>query len=233
MSFFRRLAVSISVLGLLGCEPQGNPSPAIVDEQGEPIFTDLFADGLAQWMSASGGSVGGEWQFDDGVVMLSAAGGGDILTRQLYEDFELQIEWKISEGGNSGIFYGVAPDGQAVWTSGPEFQILDDAAFPDLAGSTETTGAVFGLYAPEKASPLPAATGFNSTKIIVRAGQVEHWLNGAKVAEFDMALNDWSERIAGSKFAPYPSFGQISDGHIALQDHGNQVWYRNAKIREL
>ena len=105
--------------------------------------------------------------------------------------------------------------------------------FPDLAGSTETTGAVFGLYAPEKASPLPAATGFNSTKIIVRAGQVEHWLNGAKVAEFNMALNDWSERIAGSKFAPYPSFGQISDGHIALQDHGNQVWYRNARIREL
>jgi hypothetical protein len=233
VSFFRRLAVSISVLWLLGCEPQDNPLPGIVDEQGEPIFTELFADGLAQWMSVSGGSVGGEWQFDDGVVMLSAAGGGDILTRRLYEDFELQIEWKISEGGNSGIFYGVAPDGQAVWTSGPEFQILDDVAFPDLAGSTETTGAVFGLYAPEKASPLPAATGFNSTKIIVRAGQVEHWLNGAKVAEFNMALNDWSERIAGSKFAPYPSFGQISDGHIALQDHGNQVWYRNARIREL
>ena len=68
-------------------------------------------------------------------------------------------------------------------------------------------------------------------QVILR--QVEHWLNGAKVAEFNMALNDWSERIAGSKFAPYPSFGQISDGHIALQDHGNQVWYRNARIREL
>jgi hypothetical protein len=232
VSLFTRLVVSLFVLGLIGCEPQ-DPSQGVVDDQGDPIFTELFADGLDQWMSVDGGSVGNEWQFDDGVVMLSAAGGGDILTRQTYGDFELQIEWKISEGGNSGIFYGVAPDGKAVWTSGPEFQILDDDAFPQLAGSTETTGSVFGLYVPENASPLPAATGFNATKIVIRAGQVEHWLNGAKVADFDMALDDWADRIAGSKFAPYPLFGRITKGHIALQDHGNRVWYRNAKIREL
>ena len=233
MSFFHRLAVSLTVVGLLGCEPQADSLPGVVDQQDDAIWTDLFAGGLKNWMSISGGSVGDEWQFDGGVVMLSAAGGGDILTRQLYEDFELQIEWKISEGGNSGIFYGVAPDGQSVWASGPEFQIVDEGAVPTLAGTTETPGAVFGLYVPEKASPLPAATGFNATKIIVRAGQVEHWLNGSKVADFDMKLDDWVERLAGSKFASFPLFGRVSKGHIALQDHGNQVWFRNARIREL
>ena len=233
MRFLQWLAVCLLLAGLFGCGPQGYSSSDATDQQDDPVWTDLFADGLEGWTSVGGGSVGDEWKYDGGVVMLSAAGGGDILTRELYKDFELQIEWKISEGGNSGIFYGVAPDGQAVWTTGPEFQILDDVAFPDLAGSTETTGAVFGLYAPDGASPLPAATGFNSTKLIVRSGQVEHWLNGSKVAEFDMKLDDWSDRIANSKFAPFASFGRVSEGHIALQDHGNRVWYRNAKIREL
>ena len=241
MSFFHRLAVSLTVAGLLGCEPQADSLPGVVDQQDDAIWTDLFAGGLKNWMSISGGSVGDEWQFDGGVVMLSAAGGGDILTRQLYEDFELQIEWKISEGGNSGIFWGVVedPDLSEPYYTGPEVQILDiDKAKYDSSREKEDEfyqpGALYDLSRPSEQVAKPA--GMWNHVVIHINHEKNHGhvvLNSVKIHEFPINGVQWEKMIAGSKFKDWSKFGTYKTGKIGLQDHGNPVAFKNIKIKNL
>ena len=228
------VALAITSLGFL---ITSNNDGALAEPKtvttGKSDWIDLLAGGsLEQWMSIGGEAPDSLWEVSEGELTLLQGGGGDILTRRAFQNFELHLDWRISSGGNSGIFYRVANDGQPVWTSGPEYQILDDEFFPQLAGSTELRGSVFGLYAA-KGSPKKPTSAFNTALIRVRGGEVQHWLNGTLVAQFDMHSDDWQRRVAASKFAVFPSFGRLKEGHIALQDHGNQVWYRNIRIREI
>jgi len=187
---------------------------------------------LEGWTNPMGGKVGPQWQVIDAELVLVEGGGGDIVTVETFENFELQLEWRISEGGNSGIFFRVVMDGNPVWMSGPEYQILDDFSFPALMGSRRTTGAVFDLHTP-KAHPLRPLDQFNETTIRVTDGQVQYWLNGERIADFYIGSQDWKQRVAASKFSIYEQFGVNTSGHIALQDHGNPVWFKNIKVRGL
>jgi len=172
------------------------------------------------------------WRVQDGCLVCAGAGGGDIVTDGTFADFELLLEWRISPGGNSGIMYRVTEDGDYPWLSGPEMQILDNARHADGQSPLTSAGSAYALYAPEHDDTRPVGE-FNEVRIVVRGPHVEHWLNGVEQCEYELWSEDWKERVAASKFASMPNYGLAKRGHIALQDHGDLVWYRNIKIREL
>lgn len=223
-----RLLLAGLLLGSLGaCEKTAQNSDHGSDWR--PLFDGRTLDG---WSGVNGAEIGSAWQVENGELVLTAGGAGDLVTREKFADFELQLEWKISAGGNSGIIYRVADGDGAVWMSGLEYQVLDNDGYPNLEKPSHTAGSVFDLYAPAAEVARPAGE-YNSTRIRVEDGRVEHWLNGQKVVSFALDSEDWRQRLADSKFSDYAQFGRVGRGYIALQDHGDRVWYRNVKIREL
>lgn len=176
------------------------------------------------------------WYAHQGMLASNGTGDdmkGDIVTEEEFDNFILETEWRISEGGNSGIFYLVEEDEYpTVYATGPEYQILDDQGYPEPLEDDQYTGANYGMHAPENA-PVKPAGEWNTTRIVVDNGHVEHWLNGEKVVEYELWSDEWKERVASGKWSDYPDYGTYKNGHIALQDHGSQVWFRNMKIRNL
>lgn len=173
------------------------------------------------------------WEVRDG-CLTHVSGGGDIITVEQFENYELALEWKISPGGNSGIFYHVQElDGlNYVWETGPEMQVLDNAAHADGRNPLTSAGANYALHAPPRDSTAPVGE-FNRVRIVCRGDHVEHWLNDVKCVEYDLGSPAWTKLVEGSKFKSMPNYGKFRKGHIALQDHGDLVWYRNVKIRPL
>ncbi len=172
------------------------------------------------------------WVVRDGCLIHTGPGGGDIITEEQFDNFELKLEWRIAPAGNSGIFYRVSEKYRAVYESGPEMQVLDNAEHPDGRNPKTSAGANYGLYAPIRDTTVPVGF-FNKVRIVVRGAHVEHWLNGVKVVEYELWSKDWKDRVASSKFKRWPGYGMSPAGHIALQDHGDRVWYRNIKLRPL
>lgn len=171
------------------------------------------------------------WQVVDG-ALTRVAPAGDIISVDQYGDFELELEWQISPGGNSGIFFRVTEDAENTYHTGPEMQVLDDAANHEGSNPLTAAGANYGLYPATPGAVKPAGE-WNQVRILVQGPHVEHWLNGVKVVEYQLWTPEWEALVAGSKFAQWPGYGRASSGHIALQDHGDQVAYRNIRIREL
>ena len=158
----------------------------------------------------------------------------DIVTRETFGDFDLRLEWKISEGGNSGIMYHVRETDEYPWQTGPEMQVLDDDRHPDAEDPTHRAGALYDMIAPDTTKKQLRPVGeWNEVRLVVDDGRAEHWLNGEKIVEYPAEGEDWMEMIANSKFADMPNFGTFSSGHIVLQDHSDKVWYRDVKIRRL
>lgn len=195
-------------------------------------WTTLF-DGtsLDAWRAYGGGDVPNAWMIEDGTLKLSGRG-GDIITRARFSDFELELEWKISAGGNSGIFY-LAETGLAeIYHGAPEMQVLDDDAHRDGADASTRAGALYGLY-PATAGAVNPAGEWNRVRIVVDGGEVEHWLNGHKIVSCTIGSPDWQERVRNSKFNAWSEFGKSRTGHIGLQDHDDTVWFRDIRVREL
>lgn len=231
MSIFIKRVIGALSIGLLfgllfGCG-------AIVKEPDEAEWISLF-DGktMKGWIGANQSDIGSQWQVLDGNMVLTEEGGGDITTVEKFSNFELSLEWKISEKGNSGIMYRVINDGDPVWMSGVEYQILDNNDYPGLTKESHKAGAVFDMYAPVIDAVKPVGE-FNKTRIIVDHNHVEHWLNGQKVVEYEWKSDDWNQRLNNSKFKDWKNFGKNKSGYIALQDHGNLVTFRNIKIKKL
>ena len=156
----------------------------------------------------------------------------DLITKEKYQDFELEVEWRVSPGGNSGIFYHVAEGSPNSYETGPEMQVLDDERHPDGKEPKTSAGALFGLVAPTNKTLRPVGE-FNKARLVVRGGRVEHWLNGRKIVEYDLNGDSLKALIAASKFRDMPSFARETGGHVALQHHGEEVWYRKIRIRRL
>ena len=172
----------------------------------------------------------------DGTLGLSGGNGepsgGDIVTRDEYENFELRLQWRIAKDGNSGIMYRVSEEYEAPYESGPEMQVLDDAGHADGKSRLTAAGSCFGLY-PAPAGIVKPAGEWNDVRIIANGPHVEHWLNGKKVVEYELWSVDWRARVLASKFKQWPGYGMRKKGHIALQDHGNAVSFRSIRIRKL
>ncbi|MCD4683209.1 MAG: DUF1080 domain-containing protein, partial [Bacteroidales bacterium] len=188
------------------------------------------------WRNFKQETVNEGWIVEEGdLVALGIGGdlGGDIITEDQFEDFELYLEWAISEGGNSGIFFRVLEENYStVYATGPEYQLIDDEGYPDPLEEWQKSGANYAMHnAADK--QLKPVGDFNSSRIKVKDGLVEHWLNGVKILEYELWKDDWKERVQNSKWKDHPGYGLARKGHIGLQDHGSVVKFRNIKIRDL
>jgi hypothetical protein len=216
-------------------------SPAMADDAAMNTLTPeekaagwrLLFDGktLNGWRGFKSDTPGAGWNVVDG-ALTRAGQGGDIMTVDQFGDFELLIDWKIAKGGNSGIFFRVTPEGEQVWHSAPEVQILDNSGHKDGTSLETSAGSNYALHAPVRDVTKPVGE-WNRVRLVVRGSHVEHWMNGVKLLEYELSSPDWKARVQASKFKEHPGYGRASRGHIALQDHGDLVQFRNIKIRPL
>jgi len=184
-----------------------------------------------QWRNVGASALDARWQVRDGELVLTAAGGGDVISVGTYGDFELELEWRLPAGGNSGLFYR-AIDAEPVWARAVEYQLLDDREAEDRIVPSHRAAAVYDLVAPARDVLRPVGD-YNRTRIIACGPRVEHWLNGVRVAAYNTDSDDWHRRVAASKFAGQVEFAKARRGHLGLQDHGNAVYLRNMRIRAL
>lgn len=180
------------------------------------------------------------WVVEDGCLKCTGktghppGGGGDLVTIEKFDDFDLKFEWRISPAGNSGVKYFVREGKTGRSGVGCEYQILDDDKNEDSHnGANRQAGALYDLIAPNDAKHLEPVGQFNDSEIIVRGNHVEHWLNGARIVEFELGSPEFKADIAKSKFRKMTGFGEKMTTCLLLQDHGDAVWFRNLKIRRL
>lgn len=217
----------------LACGQEGPPTPNVLSAVEAKEGFHLLFDGqsTAGWRSFRAADAPAGWQAVDGTLTRTGEG-GDIITTDEFQSFELRLEWNISAGGNSGIMYRVTEEAEATYETGPEMQVLDDARHADGKSRLTAAGSCFGLY-PAPAGIVRPPGEWNEVKIIVNGPHVEHWLNGTKVVEYELGSAEWEAKVKASKFAQWPGFGRAAKGHIALQNHGDQVAYRSIRIKVL
>ena len=239
-------AAIISQLALLAiaCAPPGNSTPAsssatasgatpLTAEQRAGGWRSLF-DGTstAAWRGYKEATMPAGWQIVDGVLTKKGSV-GDLMTKDQFGNFELALDWKVSPGGNAGVFYRGTEDYDKIYWSAPEYQLLDDAGHPDGQSRLTSAGSDYGLY-PSPAGVVKPADQWNSTLIVIKGNTVQHWLNGQKLLEYDLGSPDWQVKVKASKFVAYPKYGLAQKGYIAIQgDHDGALWIRNVRIKEL
>ena len=161
--------------------------------------------------------------------MVRVEKAGDLITEEQFGDFELAFDWKVSHGGNSGVFYRATEDGKQIYETAPEYEIRDSAFWTD---NPYTNGSNYALHPPTK--DAARAVGYwNRGRIVVRDNAVEHWLNGEKVVSYELHSDDWNKRVAGTHVKSWKGYAQARRGHIGLQDYNDLLWFRNIKIRPL
>jgi hypothetical protein len=215
----------------------GLPETAPQKGKWETLFDGKTLSGWHTYLKA-GQPVSDKWTVDDGAIHLASGGAGDLVTDKEYGNFELEMEWKIAEGGNSGIIYHVHEDPKykATYQTGPEMQVLDNERHPDAKqgrDNNRTAGALYDLQKPVNLGAAKPAGEWNKARLVINNGKAEQYLNGKKTAEYPTSGPEWDKMVSESKFKGWEGFGKYDKGHIALQDHGNKVWFRNIKIREL
>jgi hypothetical protein len=184
------------------------------------------------WRNFGKQTISNSWKVIDGSLVRADSAAGDIITLDKFRNFDLALDWKIAEGGNSGIFYRATEETDIIWKAAPEMQVLDDARHSDGKNPLTSAGANYGMYPAPRGVVHPAGE-WNHARILVNGNHVEHWLNGVKLFEYELGSTDWKARFAKSKFNEYPLYGTTADGHIGLQDHGDHVEFRNIRIRVL
>lgn len=224
----------------------GNSTETVVEEVEvveENEWISLFdGESFNGWKKFGGEEVGAAWKVQDGAIYLDAtykkdwqtADGGDIVTVDEFDNFHFQVEWKISKDGNSGIMFFVKDNGEFdyPWMTGPEMQVLDNDGHPDAKIRTHRAGDLYDLIESSEETVKPVGE-WNLAEIIAKDGNLELHLNGTMVVSTTMWTPEWEEMIANSKFKDMPGFGKYKKGRIALQDHGDEVWFRNIRIKQL
>lgn len=259
-SFWHGLAVlSLALLTLPACSSDQNDttddpaSPNTLTQAERDAGWTLLFDGehFDHWTGLGRDTIPeGHWTIEDGAIRKIDSGevpkaddgqpleGGDIMTEDTYRNFELKLEWKASKGGNSGIKYNVSdslstahePQYAAL---GFEYQLLDDERHPDSEDPTHRAAGLYDLLAPNDAKSLKPVGEWNEARVVLRGMHGEHWLNGEKVVEYDMNTARFDSLFAASKYADIEGFRTRRAGHLVLQDHGDDFWFRNVKIRRL
>lgn len=176
------------------------------------------------------------WTLENGVFFTDGKE-GDLVTKKYYENFEFEFEFKVSAKGNSGVIYKVQDKSDDVkeqpYKHGPEYQIIDDVNYPGTPKDVHKTGGNYDVYAPLVLDAVKPAEQWNKGKIVIKDNKVEHWLNGKKVADYVYGSDKWKEDIAKSKFRSWPYATPKAKGKISLQGHGDNVWFKNLRIKEL
>jgi len=230
--FLSLLFVSLASTLLLHAEDA--PINELGDDEKTAGWKLLFdgEDANPWWRGYKKDELPAGWKVENGALVRRASA-GDIITRDQFESFELSIDWKISPGGNSGIMFKVKETGAQPWFTGPEAQILDNV----LGKDPQKAGWLYQLYPAEIDATKPAGQWNNfilrCQKTANGTYECEHWMNGVKYVDYTIGSDDWHARVSKSKFADKPDFAKADAGHICLQDHGNEVAFRNIKIRVL
>ena len=241
-----RATAVVAVAALIG----GCSSAPVAETQSMPVSTMGVANSLTpaersagwrllfdgtnmdSWRGYKAAEIPSGWHVANGALTKDRPV-EDIVSKDEFGDFELQIDWKISEEGNSGIFYRGSEEFEKIYWTGPEYQLLDDIKAADNKTRLTCAGAAYGLY-PSPAGHLNPVGQWNSTRIIAKGPHIEHWLNGFKLLEYEMWSPDWEAKVKASKFAAWPKYGRLRSGHIAMQgDHTGSLSFRNIKIRSL
>lgn len=193
----------------------------------------LLFDGesLDQWRSYRRDHVNDGWGVENG-CLTRLGRGGDLISREQFGDFELKLDWRISDSGNSGIFVRGDETGRSIHHTGYEMQVLDNAGHRDAKVPSHRAGALYDMIAPAHDTTRPAGD-WNAVHIIARGPRVEFRLNGRRTAAFEQGSERWKNLYKQSKFTDRPGYGTLLKGHIGLQDHWDKVWFRNIRIREL
>lgn len=224
---------TILAVGVVLVSSMSAQSPAPLTAADQAAGWTLMFDGtsLAGWKGYQTATVPTGWTVADGVLTRSGPG-GDLMTAEQYGDFEMRFEWKVPPNGNSGIIYRIAETEQYPWQTGPEYQVLHNQGHADGKNPITSAGSNYAVNPPVKDVTKPVGE-WNDGRLIVQGNHVEHWLNGVKVVEYEIGSADWEARVKASKFAKLANYGRMPRGHIALQDHGDVVSYRNLKIKRL
>ncbi len=250
MSRMKKLSLALLlVLPIAACRNAPGESPSAV--AAPPAAAPAAAPAAKGWITLFDGgdisrsfrgfksdTVPSSWVVKDGcLVHLKSAGdghmvGGDLVTRGSWCNFELELEWKVTPGGNSGIFYRAGEDTGSIWENAPEMQILDDAAHNDGKNRLTSAGADYALY-PAPIGAVKPVGQWNQVRIVADGDHVQYFLNGVKTCDFVRNSADWKARVAASKFSKMPKYGTNACGHIGLQDHGDEVWFRNIRLKPL
>lgn len=227
--------LAIALLTAVGCTPEAEVETGIeVAEIAE--WRSLFdGETLDGWRGYGLEGLPAGWSAADGEIHFVAPEEGeraDLITVEQFQNFELSFDWKVSEGGNSGVMFHVTEDHNRAYETGAEYQILHNAGHRDGEQPITSAGSNYALHEPASDVTRPLGE-FNEARLIVDGSHVEHWLNGEKLLEYTLWDEEWKERVAASKFAAMPDYGLRETGHIVIQDHGDEIWLRDIKIRTL
>ena len=221
--------LAVLVLAPIARAVEPRATSSVRPQQGEIALFD--GTSLSGWTAAGGEPSTRGWLVENGALVRTERSGA-IYADNPFEDFELEFEWKLAKGGNSGVKYRVRHYQKGVWGRpgwlGCEYQLYDDTRAPRPVSST---GALYALYAPNDKKKLNPPGAYNHSRIVVKGSRIEHWLNGDKIIEADTSSAEWRQRIAKSKFARVEGFAQNRKGLIQIQDHGSKVWFRKLLLR--
>lgn len=204
---------------------------------------ELLFDGksMAGWHGYNGQSLQA-WTIEDCALKTVGTEGNygsdkraDLATDRELTNFEISVDWKATKGGNSGLMYGVVEDKKydAAWKTGPEYQFIDDVGFPEKLEPWQKAGANYAMHLPNAQKQLKPVGEWNTTRIVVNASHVEHWLNGKKILEFERWTPEWKKLRDSGKWKEAPDYGLAKTGRIVIQDHGSVFWFRNVKVRPI
>lgn len=208
---------------------------ASAQTRGKPGEWKTLFDGtsLDAWRGYKSDKVPEGWKIVDGTLFKDTRV-ADLVTKDEFGDFELSLEWKITEAGNAGIFYRGTEEYEHIYWTAPEYQLLDNEKAEDNKSPLTLAGAAYGLYPPASTGKPKPVGEWNTTGIIAKGAHVEHWLNGAKVVDYELWSPDWEAKVKASKFKDWPNYGRAKTGHFALQgDHAGTLAFRNIRVREL
>ncbi len=242
LAFFIPLFISCS-----GGKEGNQEQTTEVTEESAPgeEWIDLFnGENLDGWKRYGADEIGPLWSVQDGTILCNGEGlgegsgewGGSLMTLEQFHNFELELEWKISPGGNSGILYHVieSPEYPHAYDTGPEYQVLDDTGWKgNQLTPAQKAGSNYDMYPAPEDKKLNPAGEWNSSRIVYNNGHVEHYLNGKLTVEFEEGSEDFQSRYEKSKWPEYSGWNKYKTGSIALQDHGAPVWFRNIRIKKL
>ena len=221
------MAYTFSALALGACAHSVPVTAAYAQDGWRPLFDGTTLSG---WRGYKSADVPAGWSAANG-VMTKDTPVGDVMTTEQFGDFELVWEWKIASGGNSGLLYRGTEEYDHIYWTAPEYQLLDDANAGDGKNRLTAAASAYGLYAFPAGIVKPAGE-WNSSRLVLRGGHVEHWMNGIGL-EYELWSADWTAKVAKSKFSAWPLYGKMKRGHITFQgDHNGNLSLRNIKIRE-
>jgi hypothetical protein len=195
---------------------------------------DLLFDGksLDQWRNYQRKDIRQQWAVEEGMMILAGDGAGDLISRKQYKNFDFKLDWKIEEGGNSGIFFLADETPDKIYYNSPEVQLLDNERHPDRKLENHRSGSLYDLIASPPASQKIAGE-WNSLRILVENRYLKVWQNEFLTVDIVMGSREWDRIVAGSKFNVSPGFGKNERGHLGVQDHGDKVFLKNLRVREL